>query len=510
MKLFKPTISFLILAGGLVSYSLMNSNLDGKTLRVAFPSTRLINTYEPTNIHMAYEYVLLENLYSPLVEIDPKGGLVLPAITESFQWKGNELHFQIRPQLKTSGGTPITAADVVFSLKRVILLSQNTHGNFKDLICPDQVLKSIDDPCDGIAQNSDVVILRPKKQKTVLLSMLAAIDFAIIPKTSVDPKTLAIVNFAETSGLYYLSRQSEDGSMTLKQNPNHFRNDSGVATTVELVAFNPKITTAISLFESNKVDHVPTTNSSKSEDIINYAKTHSDVQLHATMKIKNFVLVFTDRGKAELSQEQRIVVGKKVRAAFSKIYADLPGYQASEEFFPRLGDGGLSDQQRSEIQNLIENSSDKNIPAVKIGLLKSSGIEQWSNPIHEVMPNADLYLEKVIPDLTNYEKLTDMPHAIIAGTDTGFTEDINLISYSINAGFLGLKKNQRQKWVSDYMDIQTKEERIHTLRELHFKALLESAIVPLIISPFVALSRKPWKMELSELYANNQLWLIKQ
>lgn len=493
-----------------MTYSLMNSNQDDRLLRVAFPSTRLINTYEPTNIHVAYEYVLLENLYSPLVEIDPKGGLVLPAVAESFKWVGNELHFQIRPGLKTSAGNSITASDVVFSLKRVILLSQNTHGNFKDLICSDQVIKTIDDPCEGITQKGDVVILKPKKQKTVLLSMLAAIDFAIIPKSTVDPKTLAIANFSETSGLYYLSNQSEDGSMTLKQNPNHFRNGTGVATTVELVAFNPKVTTAISLFESKKVDHVPTTNSSKSEDIINYAKTHSDVQLHATMKIKNFVLVFTDRGKAELSQEQRMAIGKKVRAAFSKIYSDLPGYQVSEEFFPRLGDGGLSDQQRLEIQNLIKNTSDQKIPAVKIGLLKSSGIEQWSNPIHEVMPTADLYLEKLIPDLATYEKFADMPHAIIAGTDTGFTEDINLISYSINAGFLGLKKNERQKWVSDYMDIQTKEERIHTLRELHFKALRESAIVPLIISPFVALSRKPWKMELSELYANNQLWLIKQ
>ena len=71
------------------------------------------------------------------------------------------------------------------------------------------------------------------------------------------------------------------------------------------------------------------------------------------------------------------------------------------------------------------------------------------------------------------------------------------------------EQSERAKWISDYMALQTKEERIHALRDLHFRALSEAAIVPLVISPFVAMARKPWKMELSELYADNQLWLIK-
>jgi MarR-like DNA-binding transcriptional regulator SgrR of sgrS sRNA len=502
--------TILILIGGLVSYSQLKSNSEEDALRVAFPSKRPVASYEPTNIHVAYEYILLENLYSPLVEIDPKGGQVLPAIAESFQWEGPELHFKIRSGLKTASGIPITASDVVFSLKRVVLLSQNTHGNFRDLVCPGETLNTVEDECSGIAQQGDVVILKPGLQKTVLLPMLAAIDFAIIPKSAVDPKTLAITSFSETSGLYHLEKQLDDGSMLLKQNPNHFRNEKGVAKTVKLVAFDPKLTTALSLLEGGKVDHIPTTNATKLEDILAYAQAHSDVQLHATMKIKNFVLIFTDRGKTELSSEQRRAIGQKVRAAFSKIYSGVLGYHASEEFFPALGDGGLSDSQRSEVHKLLENAQ-VDVPAnVRIGLFKSSDFEQWANPIREVMANADLYLEKDIPDLHKYDKIADMPHAIIAGTDTGFMEDINLISYSLNTGFLGLKKDERQKWISNYMALKTKEERILALKALHFKALSEAAIVPLVISPFVALARKPWKMELSELYANNQLWLIKR
>ena len=309
------TIGLLILIGGLVSYSILKPNTaQSETLRVAFPSKRPIKSFEPTNIQVGYEYILLENLYSPLVEIDPKGGQVLPAVAESFHWEGPELHFKIRSDLRTVSGDPITAADVIFSLKRVIVLSQNTHGNFRDLICPGEELKSVEEKCSGIELRGETVVLKPGSQKTVLLPMLAAIDFAIIPQASVDHKTLEITNYGETSGLYYFAHQDEDGSLQLRQNPHHFRSQPGVATSVKMVAFDSKAGPgAIQLFEEGKVDHLLTTNASKLEDVIGYARKHDDVQLHATMKIKNFVLIFTDRGKTELSAEQRRVIGKKVR-----------------------------------------------------------------------------------------------------------------------------------------------------------------------------------------------------
>lgn len=501
----------LLIFGGLVTFLLSDSFSKPKdALRVAFPSQRPIKSFEPTNIHFAYEYILLENLYSPLVEINPKGGQVIPSIAESFWWEGSELHFKIRSDLQTVLGNKISAEDVIFSLKRVILLSQNTHGNFRDLICPDEVLKNVDDNCRGLELRGDTVVLKPGSQKTVLLPMLAAIDFAIIPRSAVDPITLEITDYRETSGLYYLDRQEEDGSMHLKQNPNHFRNQDGVANEVTMVAFDPKTSSAIVLFDEGKVDHLLTTNATKIEDVINYARNHSDVQLHATMKIKNFVLIFTDRGKKELTTEQRHVVGKKFREAFTNIYQGLPGYQTSEEFFPALGDGGLSEIQQATIHQITEKANAPIATHLRIGLLNASGFDLWSTAIRKTLPKSDLYLEKVLPDLHVYNDPSEMPHAIVAGTDTGFMEDINLISYSLNTGFLGLKKSERPKWMAKYMTLSSKEERLTALRELHFNALADAAIVPLVISPFVAIARKPWKMKLSEIYANNQLWLIKR
>ncbi|MCB0370218.1 MAG: hypothetical protein KDD45_12540, partial [Bdellovibrionales bacterium] len=54
---------------------LMNNDTKNKTLRVAFPSQRKATEYEPTRIHLGFEYIFLENLFSTLVEMDSKGSI---------------------------------------------------------------------------------------------------------------------------------------------------------------------------------------------------------------------------------------------------------------------------------------------------------------------------------------------------------------------------------------------------------------------------------------------------
>lgn len=481
------------------------------TLRVAFPSAaRKIVSYDPSKIHLAYEYILLENLYSSLVEIDPKNGQVTPAVAERFSWVDDELHFKIRDDLRTISGRPITAKDVVFSLKRIIFLAANTHGNFQDLICPGKKLKSINDPCPGIEQRENIVILKPGSKKTVLLPMLAAIDFAILPESAVEPETLMIRDYRETSGLYYVESQDENGRLTLKINPKHFHASGDIAQIVEMIPFDANAgESALQLFNTRLVDHILTTNTDKAEELISFAASRSGVQAHATMKIKNFVLIFTDQGRKKLSLEQRRWLGQQVRDAFLEVYADKPGYQGSREFFPALGEGGLSDLQRRKLDSILSAVKPIELPTIRISSMRIADIELWKPAITKRVPAVDLFLDKVIPDLHEYTNPLEMPDAFLASTDTGFMEDINLISYSLNAGLLGLKKSERASWIKDYMEKSSKEERIEALRGLHFNALRNADIVPLVIAPFVALARKPWRMELSELYANNQLWLIK-
>ena len=484
-------------------------NRSEKILKVAYPSALAVTAYEPASINIDYEYHFLRNIYSPLVEIS-KEGSIEPGIAEKMEWTGNELKLTIRNNLKTASGNPINASDVVFSLKRLLILSGNTHGNFNDIVCPGLSLKSIDDDCPGIRQEGNIVYLHASQGKSFLLPMLASIDFAIIPQKSIDPESLKIIDYSETSGPYYVNKDNGGGNIELKLNTNHYFAAEDIAKKIILIPMDPNVKgESLKALKNGDIDHLPIIDSARADEMIPFAKENPEFDIHITMKIRTLSLSFTDKGRRELSLGERRYVGEKIRQVFASFFKEMPGYEQRPEFFPSLGEGGLTNIQRKELSQIRNKHlivPDKNF---KIGIFKRGSLKPWSDPINEVLPMANCYTENGVPDLKNYSSEEDKPHAFIAATDTGFMEDISLISYSMNAGYLGLNKPERAKWLADYMNTEEKTERIKKLKQLHFDALSQASIFPLITLPFSALSRKPWKMELSDLYANNQLWRIK-
>ncbi|MBL7557084.1 MAG: hypothetical protein JNM24_14765 [Bdellovibrionaceae bacterium] len=504
----KPIIvlTILLVLGGAVS---MKSNYQDKTLRVAFPVRLKTSAYEPTNINFDYEYIFLENIFSPLVEISASGS-VEPGVAEKVEWAGDELKLIIRENLKTISGNRITADDVVFSLKRLLVLSGNTHGNFKDVVCPGVDIKSTEEECPGIRQNGNTVYLNAKGRKSFLLPMLGAIDFAVIPKSSVDPTTLKIINYSETSGPYSVDSDDGNGNIVLKQNPHHYFSTNEVAKKIVIVPTDLKSgNSSIAAFKEGRVDHITTIDATKPEDIINFAQSNLESELHVTMKIRTLVLVFTQKGEKEFSEAERRYIGKQMKVAFNKIYHGVAGVEQRSDFFPNLSEGGLSVEQQNQLKVELNKSAINPKREIRLGIIRRGSLEEWANPIKELLPQVNASLIGYIPDFKKDLAPEEIPHAFIGFTDTGFMEDIGLISYSLNSGVLGLDKEERAKWLAGYMAVDDKEKRIKKLKQLHFEALARPSVVPLMALSYTALIRKPWKIELSELYANNQLWRIK-
>jgi len=482
---------------------------ESNSLRVAFPTANSSLSYEPTDIHLDFEYVFLENIYSPLVEFDA-GGVIRPGVAEKVIFDGDQVRMEIRRNLKTQSGSPITADDVAFSLKRLLVLSGNTHGNFRDLICPGVDLKSVEDQCPGLKVEGNTVILAAGERKAFVLPMLAAIDFAIIPKKSVDPTTLKIIDMKEASGPYFVAADDSKGHIELRQNPYHYHSTKGTPAEIRFVPMTTgEKGESLKALLDDKVDHLMTVDTSRSDETLEFAKNHPEFLVHTTHKIRTINLTFTETGIRRLTDEQRRLIGAKVREVFHSIYGNVPGMESRDEFIPGLGDGSLDSAQHAELAKINSDVAQTLPDKVRIGLLKRSGLEAWSIPLGKALPNAVFSKQTDVPDLMKEVNPNDEPDAFIAATDTGFMEDISLISYSLNAGYLGLKKADRPKWLADYMATEQKSDRMNMLRRLHFDALAKPVIVPLEASPYTALVRKPWTMELSELYANNQLWRIK-
>lgn len=268
-------------------------------------------------------------------------------------------------------------------------------------------------------------------------------------------------------------------------------------------------TTSLAAFKDGRVDHITTIDAVKPEEVIRFAKSNTDSELLMTMKIRSLVLVFTQKGEKEFSTAERRYIGMNLKSVFRKIYEGVPGAEQRDEFFPNLGEGGLTIDQQNQLKKELSKEAINPNRKIKIGLLKRGSLEEWANPIKEKLPQVESSLIGYIPDFKKDLTPEDTPHAFIGFTDTGFMEDIGLISYSLNSGVLGLDKTDRARWLADYMATEEKERRIKKLKDLHFEALSRPTAVPLMALPYTALVRKPWKIELSELYANNQLWRIK-
>jgi hypothetical protein len=487
----------------------MEKYQDSKVLRVAFPYKKDIQFYEPTRIHLAPEYIFLENIYSPLVELNKKDGIPEAGLAEEFSWKEDELHLKIRDNLQTIDGIKITAEDALFSLKRLLIISDNTHGNFKDIMCPDSKLESIDAPCAGMRVENNTLILKPKGKKTFLLPMLAAIDFAVIPRTSVDPKTLKIKDYRNTSGPYYVSEDNGEGKVTLSINKNHYHYSDKIPQKIELVpAGIDGEKDAITLFKENKVDYITTIDKLNPEKVIDFSKT-ADSVLHTTMNIRTYILCFTSKGLKRFSEKERILIGKKVKEAFRSYFLVKSGFERTDQFFPQYGDGAIEEGEVSTILSKFDQLKGKvDVRGAKLSIIRLGKVDEYKSKFETILPGLEVVEGKNLPAFSKFKNENDMPDMFINGPDTGFMEDIGLISYSLNAGYFGDVKKDIKKWLHDYMTIEGKDKRMDQLKALHKQTLEKSILVPLASSPYVALARKGWKIELSQIFANNPLWPV--
>ena len=481
-------------------------------LRVSFPYSKSASEYEPARIYLAPEYIFLENIYSPLVEMSPKTGEIVPGVAKSFGWVDTELHLTIRDDLKTISGQTITAFDAEFSLKRVLAMPGNTHGNFRELICGNTTLASIEETCDGIrVEGQDLILKTTKAGKTFLLPMLAAIDFAVIPRSSVDPLTLKITNYKDTSGPYYVYRDSDKGEIELHANSSHYHYSENIPQIISLVPSQPSNPrSSLDNFKDNRVDLITTVDAARADDVIAFSRTESNAVLHTTMNIRSFVLLFTERGLKELSQDERFSIGKKLRESFAKKFAGQNGYESSMQFFPPFSEGAVPNEKMAVIEKRFQTAGPVPTKSLSMTLVRLGDTSKFIEAIKAVLPQVQAIEAENNPNFKKYKSISEMPHMVLVGPDTGFLEDIGLISYSMNAGYFGGTSEERKEWLKKYVEIQNKTDRLSLLKQLHEEALSKPTVIPLLVAPYAALARNSWKIGLSQLYANNQLWLIQR
>ena len=179
----------------------------------------------------AYEFMGIEviaNTYDRIMRLEPTDiTKLVPGIAESYTLSddGKTFTFKIRPGQKFTSGNPLTAADAVFSLQRVVKLDKTPAfligqlGWTKDNV--DQMVKAVD-------ENTFQITITEDFAPSLVLSLMSSVVGSVVDmktvmahETAGDMGNAWLKSNSAGSGAYSLKAWKANESVSLEANPTY-------------------------------------------------------------------------------------------------------------------------------------------------------------------------------------------------------------------------------------------------------------------------------------------------
>jgi hypothetical protein len=262
------------------------------------------------------------------------------------------------------------------------------------------------------------------------------------------------------------------------------------------------LTNAYEEFLKGKVDLVPLFFfGPEAQDVL----SSKDYEIHETLPLKVTAIQFSPKAMREFTPQQRAFAGEALGKVYSKLF---PKFKAKPtlEFFQALGAGGLDDDQLEKIRSIRE-IKERPIFArpIEVRILKDyvGIISKELKDYPEIKVNAaEIPAIRLSP-----EKRPDMYSVL---NDSAWTEDLTLVGYNFGMGFFSLPGLDVEKWMLDFASTSERTNRIKKLNQLHFDLLKTVTLLPIDVSPYYCVIKKPWELNQSNLSANLRLWRIQR
>ncbi len=509
IKFFLATMALFILSAIFFSLRgyLMTVPSNVHEFKVGFPYETSLSEFDPARVQVAGQYAFLENLYIPLLLRDNLGRLI-PGAASKFYWVDDEIEFEINKDLVDSEGQKITVEDAYFSLMRLLVLGSSTHGDLKKLICPDSQPKSVNDQCAGIRIVDGKLRLKPSKKTFTIFENFSSIDFAVIPKRSVDPNDLRSLNLSITSGVYSVKERRSDGAIVLRANPRHFLYSQDIPQNPVFIPTRESSKSGLELFESGQIDLLSTLDQTDISERIDKYRDSNEATLFQTLPVRLELLVFTQKG-LQLSSDRRWAVGNAVANQLASVFGGRTGYQSTYQYFPEGGKGSLTDEQLSAVLEKRKTPVPKHEDGSELVLgFFARNFDRMRPVVQEILPGIQIVQLKRLPSYDSNVDAPEYPHLYIVSMDTGFLEQLPNVINSLKSGFLGTTEQERELWIEKYLYLTDEEQRLQALKQLHLESLLNPVIIPILRTPYVSVIRKPWRADFSILFPNSPLWKI--
>ena len=236
-------------AAGVLAAAVILAGPIGKiTPAAAEKVLRIANMAEPESLDphktsTINEHNILLNLFEGLMVLDPSGN-VAPGVAESFQVSEDGLTytFRLRASARWSNGEPVTAADFVYSLRRIE--DPKTHSQYAEVLYP---IKNAQEVNTGKAALTELGVAAVDA-RTVQITLKAPTPYflqLLTHQTSLPVNEKAVTRFGEewlkpgnmvSNGAYKLDDVKPNSHIRIVKNPNYW---DAAKVTIDAVVFDP-------------------------------------------------------------------------------------------------------------------------------------------------------------------------------------------------------------------------------------------------------------------------------
>lgn len=483
---------------------------DKMIFRSALNTSTHIEELDTASIQWATDYTVLELLLSTLVEFNNKGEII-GGLAQRYFWNDNDLIFEFR-NTAFSFGAPVTPEDAITTLKRLMILNTNLHGELADFLSMNERPRTLNDSCDAIRAEGQRLILRAKMQSPFLVTMLTSLDYGILRKDTIDQKNLKILSFEDTCGPYRLTKIN--GKNYLTANKDHWHYHPQMPQTVELVPNDHdenSSNTAEKLFIRGEVDFIPTASEIRLKNIANIeSSSEKKITVHQTTPMALALAKYTLTGLALPINTRRQILAC-INRAVKKHLANEPSCRITTlQVLPPDADGSLSQDQLKEIDSGLQNYHEQcNALGIRIA------VPQFLLETYEQLLDSEANNFTLIgyPDVEHFEGRTDkdVPELTITGVDFTQVEHISSISFGVKNRILVPPDNQSPAdWLKQYFSIPEKSMRMALLQKINFYTVWEDPrIVPITYRPFFSVIDSRWTTDFSNILPNDPYWRIR-
>ncbi|MCK5882073.1 MAG: hypothetical protein KAG61_00170 [Bacteriovoracaceae bacterium] len=468
--------------------------MQNKQITILFNKTFTLESFEPTNIHYIHEYDFVSSLFSTLFVSDSSGDIV-GGIAQNYSWNDNKLRVTLRENLKTSQGDLITSDDVVASIKRTLRLGNTAHGSLDKYMSEGAPIESVVQKLDRLS-----IQFSFEKENNEVLSVLANPEWSIIPSRSLK-HSLWKVDFSNTTGAYYVEKELTDGYV-LKVNKRHYRHHNKLASTIILKSIGHNEKEVFKSLEAGAIDVLPISYGINGLNILKNFSTNDNYNIHTTQSIQLHYIQYTKKGLREISQDRRLKLGSLFRDIYSRDSEGREEVRLANAFFSVFGMSTIAPKLEKQVLNQYkeQNHNSETGKGLIIQARSEDVRDKYITLFSSFLPDAKYHVPAEI-------KNDVISNVSIGNIDSGFDDDIALLSYCESIGLFDGIVTSSGEWLNKYTR-SNKQKRKLMFDELHRKMLTSPSVVPLRTLPYVALSKRPWIINQTSLTASMPFWSI--